>query len=70
MIQTWLAIEDNGTELCSNIKPKWDEEGQYWRIDEEMCDGSYYSSYTILPKGSIEKLLGYKLTFENSPIIL
>ena len=70
MRKTWLAIEKDGTEICSNNKPEWDEEEQCWWCAEEMCDGNYWPSYTTLPKGSIEKLLGYKLTFENSPIIL
>lgn len=67
-MQTWLAIEKNGTEICSNVKPEWDEQDQTWLCLDEMVDGNYGYVGVTLPKGSIEKLLGYKLTFKKSPI--
>lgn len=56
----WLAIDKDGSEYIYDQKPA--KAGTYWY--------SYYSSdhNMSLPKGSIEKLIGIKLTWEDDPV--
>lgn len=63
----WLAVNKDGTEIMCKNKPikflyGWeDTEGEY----ESYCDYSI-----ILPSGSINKLIGRSLTWEDKPIEL
>lgn len=62
---SWLAVNKNGTELISPTKPIRDLEE--WDCYSENVAG-WYDNYSIeLPKGSIEKLIGHKLTWEDEP---
>lgn len=71
----WVAVEINGDEYIFSNKPKRDR--NFW-FDEvyESFDGqggrlehSHYSDIQ-LPKGSIKKLIGKDLTWEDEPIEL
>ena len=65
----WLAIDKIGRETISLGKPEFD--GCEWYYSEEICiEGENgYMGYTIdLPNGTIEKMLGLKLTHEESPV--
>lgn len=65
----WLAVNKNGQEIISPEKPirYWNE----WIYKEEMCiEGEcgdvQYEIY--IPKGTIKKLIGYELTWEDEPV--
>lgn len=58
----WLAVDKNGSEYIYNFEPI--RKSDYFEYDE-----SYYDSgYIKLPKGSIEKLIGYELNWNNEPV--
>lgn len=54
----WVAVDKIGEELISRTEP--------FRV------GDYWIGYSIfhLPKGSIKKLIGRDLTFDNEPVEL
>ena len=54
----YVAVDKNGQEGIYRDKPDWD--GDMWRLDDESC--------IDLPEGSIEKLIGEKMTYKNKPI--
>lgn len=56
----WLAVDEDGMECAYSSKPVWEE--YQWTPWEEGCN------YVILPKGSIEKLIGKKLTWEDGAV--
>ena len=65
----WLTVDKNGRESIHEKKPEFDSFEWYDSI--ELCaEGECITHSTTidLPVGTIEKILGYKLTFENSPI--
>lgn len=69
----WLAVNKNGVEKCFHNKPKryetyWEDVETYNEIRAVTTSASDYSM--VLPKGSIEKLIGRKLTWENKPVEL
>lgn len=57
---TWLAVDENGDENIFDIEPvrawsKWDiPTNRSWWIE--------------LPKGTIEKIIGRKLTWKDNPV--
>jgi hypothetical protein len=54
----WLAVDCTKVEIISRMKPlRWDE-----RI--------YYvpSDYITMPEGSIKRLIGRELTWEDDPV--
>ena len=53
----WLAVNKNETETIFNSEPIKFE--KYWDSNDDYID---------LPTGSIEKLIGKKLTWEDEPI--
>lgn len=53
----WLAVDKDGTEWVFESKPSKDGDMFYTRQD-----------VIELPKGSIEKLIGRKLTWEDEPL--
>ena len=61
----YLAVNKNGEEqICEQELFRWGSE-IYWSPQNE------YDYPTIeLPKGSIEKLIGKKLTWEDEPVEL
>lgn len=67
----WVATNFNGTEIISPDKPtrdfrEWSDyqeiwiEGEYGKVDYSIC----------LPKGTIRKLIGKELTWEDDPVEL
>ena len=58
----WLAVDKKGEEAIYEELPYREEE--YW-------DPSYYNpTFIVLPKGSIAKLIGRELTWEDEPVEL
>lgn len=58
----WLAIDKNGSEYIYNCKPI--RKSDYFDYDE-----SYYDSGCIrLPNGSIKKLIGRELTWDDESV--
>jgi len=57
----WLAVDKDGNEYVFESKP---EKGYHnWHVWEEID-----RDIVELPKGSIEKLIGKKLTWEDEPL--
>lgn len=54
----WVAVEKDGTEQISTRKGKREEDG-FW---------SFISDNMRIPKGTIKKLLGRELSWEDEPI--
>lgn len=62
----WLAVDKNGVEKCFHNKPK-----RYETYNEIRAVTTLASDYSMeLSKGSIEKLIGRKLTWGNKPVEL
>ena len=65
----WLAISPKGQERIFRNKPTFD--WFEWLDEEEFyaeCQSFETSTEIDLPSGTIEKILGRTLTFEESPI--
>ena len=65
----WLAIDKIGKETISPGRPEFD--GFEWYYAEEISiEGEYGNvGYSIdFPDGTIEKILGRKLTHAESPV--
>ena len=60
----YLAVNEDNSEWCFNEKPiRFD--GMLWgAVDELRRD----LDEVELPQGSIKKLIGYKLTWEDEPV--
>lgn len=67
----WLAVNKDGKELISPIKPR--RYGEWWDCTEEVCSESEFSLVDMdieLPKGTIKKLIGKDLTWKDEPVEL
>ena len=65
----WLATDKTRRETISPGRPEFD--GFEWYYTEETSiEGEYGNiGYSMdLPDGTIEKILGRKLTYEESPV--
>ena len=65
----WLAISPKGVERIFRNKPTFD--WFEWLANEEFyaeCQSFETSTEIELPSGTIEKILGRPLSFEESPI--
>lgn len=62
----YVAVDENGNEFLHDDKPirARVKNNGYW------IDNYLESVYIDLPKGSIEKLIGKKLTWEDEPVKL
>lgn len=66
----WLAVNKDGTEYIFEGEPErsptWEdsENRTYWGCYDDYSNRGYIE----LPKGSIEKLLGRKLTWDDKPV--
>lgn len=60
----WLVVDGDGNEFIFEVKPKRSKEGEIWQLP------SRYSlrSLIYLKKGTIEKIIGKKITWEDEPI--
>lgn len=62
----WICVDENGQEMIFDSKPYRTSnriDGEYWKSDM----AAYYMD---LPKGTIFKLVGKELTWEDEPIEL
>lgn len=57
----WLAVDKDGTENIYDIKPIRDLQVDKWDIATD-------SWWIELPKGTIEKIIGRTLTWQDTPI--
>ena len=63
---TGLRYEIREAKSYEKVKP---EDLAYWKDGEDLGGGDYYIDYDIkLPQGSIEKLIGKTLTWEDEPV--
>ena len=62
MSMAWVWICNTG-EIVTDRRPFKDNNGN-------MALLGYNSKYVLLPKGSIKKLIGRELTFEDEPVEL
>ena len=58
----WVAVDKNGTELISDEIPNRANFASRW--------GTSTGRYVELPSGSIEKLIGRKLSWTDEPVEL
>lgn len=58
----WLAVDSNGDELIFQFRPK--------KTETQYIPLYSYSMWLVLPKGSIKKLIGINLTWEDEPVEL
>lgn len=68
----WLAVNKNGTELITPGKPVRGWCG-HWEYSEEVYIESEQGNVSFeieLPKGSVYKLLGKELTWDDEPVEL
>lgn len=61
----WLAVDRNGDEYIYANEPS--RRGSFWD-DKVYCDYVEFSTDIKLPKGSIKKLIGRNLTWEDEPV--
>ena len=78
----WLAVDPDGSEWIfeekptrNNSKSTIDSEGlikefSAWESVTDWLDANIVTGYIRLKTGSIEKLLGYKLHWQNEPVEL
>lgn len=59
----WAAVDRNGEEVMFNLHPTR-EEGYFWYTHSDPYGRIF------LPKGSIKKLIGRDLTWEDKPFEL
>lgn len=69
----WLAVDKCGSERIFSVKPirsksnfllpSRSETNEYGSLEYHVI-----GSYIILPKGTIRKILGYELTWDNDPV--
>lgn len=60
----YLAVDKDGTEIISDFKPERFHDNNTWDIDANPNDDI---NLITLPKGSIKKLIGMIMTWENEP---
>ena len=65
----WVAVNKNGKEGIFHYKPTRVEKLSSW-YDEEEYGGVFYNTEIFLPKGSIKKLIGRDLTWQDEPVEL
>lgn len=67
----WLAVNFNGNETISPGKPERDF--KEWSFEEEIWIEGEHGDVCLtitLPKGSIQKLIGRELTWNDEPVEL
>lgn len=58
----WVAVDKDGREGIYQFRPK--------RVNNYFVPLYEYSMCLVLPKGSIKKLIGRDLTWEDNPVEL
>ena len=59
----WVAVDKYGEEYVYEAKPIRSDDCFYLRY-------SNGEGFVVIPKGSIKKLIGYELTWEDEPVEL
>ena len=62
----WLAVDKTGEENIFERKPIRNLFGMW--LPDTTCDDCEESDCIILPQGSIKKLIGRDLTWEDEPV--
>lgn len=70
----WIAVDKTGQEVLTDGKPSRDrisrnKELSFWSYVISI-EGEYGECVIDLPKGTIEKLIGRKLSWEDEPVEL
>lgn len=63
----WLAVDESGKEYVSVSKPCRIWPLGAWSVS---CENNFDVNVVELPKGSIKKLIGRELTWEDEPVEL
>ena len=63
----WVAVDKNGDENIFANEPYRERDELWWDIFD-VCSDTW--SEIALPKGSIKKLIGRDLTWEDEPVEL
>ena len=63
----WVAVHKNEKEGIFSYKPTRGGELDFW-YDEQYDGGIFYDTEISLPKGTIKKLIGKDLTWEDNPV--
>lgn len=71
----WLAVDKNGFEYIFHEKPIridniWVDKDTYDEVRKYAPSINADDYSILLPKGTIERLLGYKLSWDDEPINL
>jgi hypothetical protein len=69
MIMAWLAVDENGNEYIYSSKPSRDY-SQSWNCCWAFEAWEDEESLVQLPKGTIKKLIGRELAWNDEPIEL
>ena len=64
----WVAVDMDGEEIIYFTRPERRE--GYWMAREEKNIPETYRYMISLPHGSIKKLIGRELTFDDEPVEL
>lgn len=65
---TYFAVDSDGTEVCFNEKPvRKHDHLDIWYVPEDIYNDT---NNVCLPKGTIKKLTGKQLTWEDEPIAI
>lgn len=60
----YLAVDKKGVEMLFTDEPRPDRETGQWRLGAGIR-----SNFVILPAGTISKLIGRNLTWEDRPVV-
>ena len=60
----WLAVDENEKECIFETKPIRNRRYNIWRLQSRHC----MCGVINLPKGTIEKIIGRSLTWEDCPV--
>ena len=66
----YFFVDDDGTENTSNLPPQRASNALFWVVVDKDTLQIKNDAITELPKGTIYKLFGKHLTFEDNPIKL
>ena len=61
----FVAKDKNGLEYIFSVRPKRDESRREW-----VTSDPYLNDVIQLPEGSIAKLIGRELTWEDEPVMI
>ena len=64
----WVAVNKDGSESIFDVKPHRDD--RFWFDEFYINDDVRWDSEIELPKGSIKKLIGIDLDWNDEPVEL